>query len=274
MDTHTYHQEAVNLHTHSFYCGHGIGTIEDYWKEAENKNLGLLGFSEHCPVPDGRWQRSRMLFDQMTQYEQDVQKAKALSPASLTILTGYECDYLPEYQGYYGEVKEHVDYLICAIHDLSFDLDAEYSVFWNRLTKEDLFSYTDLYCKALESKLFLFGAHPDVFAYNYHRWDAEAEATSRAILDCAHSMDVALEINANGMRKRKVITDEGERYSYPIKEFWELASQYDVKIVTNSDAHAPSELTDRSAAAKLFASSCNISFASFVLSDTGKPVIL
>jgi histidinol-phosphatase (PHP family) len=240
MKAQTYSQEVVNLHTHSFYCGHGSGQIREYAQAAVEHGLKVLGFTEHCPVPDSRWARTRMDYEQMPLYEQDVRDARQNTP--LTVLTAYECDYLPQYQSYYEELKAKTDYLICSIHDLSFDMDREYSVFWNTLTKEDLALYTDLYCKALQSGLFLFGAHPDVFAYNYHVWDDEAKACSKAIIECAASSGVALEINSNGMRKRKVKTAQGERYAYPILPFWQLASEYPVTVVTNSDAHKPSEI--------------------------------
>ena len=265
MYTQTYSQEVVNLHTHSFYCGHGSGQVSEYAQAAVDQGLALLGFTEHCPVPDSRWSRTRMAYEQMALYEQDV---KAVQQQNLlTILTGYECDYLEQYQGYYEELKTKTDYLICAIHDLSLDSRREYSVFWNTLTKEDLGLYTDLYCKALQSGLFLFGAHPDVFAYNYHTWDEEAVACSKAIIECAASSGVALEINANGMRKRKVKTADGERYAYPVLPFWELASEYPVQVVTNSDAHKPAEIRAGQDKAFALAEQVGITYASYALVD-------
>ena len=41
------------------------------------------------------------------------------------------------------------------------------------------------------------------------------------------------------MRKKKVGTPEGVRYTYPHQEFWKLASHYPVKVISNSDAHKP-----------------------------------
>ena len=240
MQNQEYNQEVVNLHTHSFYCGHGSGTIEEYVQAASEHGLALLGMSEHCPVPDGRWHRSRMDYSQIEAYEHDCQMAKETAPEGLAVITGYECDYLLEYQGYYREVAERVDYLIGAIHDLSTDLKCEHSVFWHQLSKKDLATYTDMYCDMLSSGLFLFGAHPDLFGYYYHQWDTEAEACSRAIIECAVANNVALEINANGMRKRKVQLDEGWRHPYPLSPFWEIASEYPLQVVTHSDAHKPS----------------------------------
>lgn len=263
MNKKIYSQEVTNLHTHSFYCGHGTGTIAEYAKEATIEGLQLLGFSEHCPVEDNRWERSRMELSQIPLYEQDCEDVKEQYSGSLDILTGYECDYLRQYDSYYAAVKERVDYMVCAIHDLSEDIKREYSVFWNRLTKEDLATYADMYCAALSSGLFLFGAHPDVFAYNYFAWDSEAEAVSRAIIECAVDNDVALEINANGMRKRLV----GSRYPYPLTEFWKIASEYPLKVVTNSDAHAPFEVRSGREECFSLAEQTNLQFVTYQVDE-------
>ena len=270
MNKNIYSQEETNLHTHSFYCGHGTGTIMQYTKEALQSGLSLLGFSEHCPVEDDRCKKSRMKQEQIPLYEQDCQEAKVQYDGKLHILTGYECDYLRQYDSYYASVKERVDYLVCAIHDLSEDLNQEYSVFWNRLSKKDLAAYADMYCSALSSGLFLFGAHPDVFAYNYFSWDAETEAISKAIIECAVANDVALEINANGMRKRMV----GSRYPYPLTEFWNIAKEYPLKVVTNSDAHAPFEIRSGRDECFSLAQEHNLQFVSYQVDDqTGLTLI-
>ncbi|MGE4455016.1 MAG: histidinol-phosphatase [Sphaerochaeta sp.] len=268
MQIQTYTQEVVNLHTHSFYCGHGSGTVSEYVHVAGQKGLKVLGMSEHCPVPDHRWSRSRMDYSQMDAYERDCSIAKQESPEGLTVLTGYECDYLDVYKEYYEEVSDRVDYLICAIHDLSRDSEREFSVFWNPLSKKDLATYTDLYCQALSSGLFLFGAHPDLFGYYYPKWDAETEACSRAIIACAVEHNVALEINANGMRKRKVQDENGWRYSYPLSPFWELASEYPLQVVTHSDAHAATLLKDGYEECSQIAEDHGLSFCSYQV-ETG-----
>ena len=41
-----------NYHTHSKYCNHAIGEMEDYVLVAINNNFEELGFTDHMPVPD------------------------------------------------------------------------------------------------------------------------------------------------------------------------------------------------------------------------------
>lgn len=264
MNSKSFTQEVTNLHTHSFYCGHGTGEISEYVVEARRKGIQLLGFSEHCPVPDNRWSTSRMSYGQMSSYEADIQEARRACD-DLVILTGYECDYLPQYKSYYQELQERVSYLIVSVHDLSFELGVEQQVFAHPLTKEDLHVYTDLYCQGLQSRLFLFGAHPDVFAYYYYGWDDETKACSRAIIECAVSEGVALEINSNGLRKSKQMTSQGRCSSYPLFEFWQLASEYPVKVVTNSDAHKPDDMRAKMKETFELARSVGLPFATYTL---------
>lgn len=67
---------------------------------------------------------------------------------------------------------------------------------------------------------------------------------SKRILKAAEEMNMPIEINVNGMRKNKIPYNNGERYQYPIKEFWELSKEYNVKRIVGIDAHNPEEMHD------------------------------
>ena len=99
---------TYNLHTHSFYCGHGSGTIKEYADRAEEKDFDILGFSEHIPFRDGFLSKSRMPYGDYASYESDVRKEKERRP--FPVLLGYEVDYFASRHGYYEEVKERVEY--------------------------------------------------------------------------------------------------------------------------------------------------------------------
>ena len=42
----------TNYHTHTYRCHHASGTEEDYIIEGIEKNLKVLGFSDHGPFYD------------------------------------------------------------------------------------------------------------------------------------------------------------------------------------------------------------------------------
>ena len=81
---------TYNLHTHSFYCGHGSGMIKEYADRAEEKDFDILGFSEHIPFRDGFLSKSRMPYGDYASYESDVRKEKERRP--FPVLLGYEVD--------------------------------------------------------------------------------------------------------------------------------------------------------------------------------------
>ena len=90
-----------NLHTHSFYCGHGSGTIKEYADRAEEAGFDVLGFSEHIPFCDGFLSKSRMAFDDFALYESDVMEEKI--NRAFPVLLGYEVDYFDSRRAYYEE---------------------------------------------------------------------------------------------------------------------------------------------------------------------------
>ena len=221
-----------NLHTHSFYCGHGSGEIKEYFDEAKTENFGLLGFSEHCPFPDGTYSTTRMAYEAMCEYERDVNALKG--DGNTSVILGYECDYLPEWHGYFEELKERVDYLISGTHFMFRENGDRISPFSLSFSRKDIPIYAKLYIKAMETKIFDFMAHPDVFLLNY-KWDEDAKAASRDIIEAAVDLDMPLEINSNGIVKAE---ESGmDEYGYPNRNFWSLAKEYGVKAVVSSDAH-------------------------------------
>jgi histidinol-phosphatase (PHP family) len=244
ISTHVHPSSRVNLHTHSWYCRHGEGELSDYIAMAKKLGFSALGFSEHCPLPDHRWEHSRMVFEQLHPYMQECRSLQS-QETELQILCGFECDHHPQYQNWYKEElieNGFADYVVFGIHYL-IGPDGK-DTFLKKLppTSRFLHAYTDMYIAALQSGMYSFGVHPDLFGSFYTEWDQEAISCSKAILSCASETGIPLEINGHGFRKPKIHSSQGKRYQYPLREFWELASSYDVPIIVNSDAHTPANL--------------------------------
>ncbi len=242
-----YLQDKVNLHTHSFYCGHGKGEISDYVKEAKAEGYSVLGFSEHCPVPDDRWCRSRMPYKKFPLYIKDVLEARAEEDlqGGLQVLLGAECDYLPQYHSYFkdrllGELG--FNYLIGSYHFYHNPITGAY-IYPDKIPNyiPYLSEYVKNYVQTIESGLFLFCAHPDLYAYNTP-WGPELKAAAKDLIQCALEHNLPLEMNGNGLRKGQVLIGGKLRYHYTIPEFWEMALEAGVHICCNSDAHKPKEL--------------------------------
>lgn len=242
-----YKPSEVNLHTHSFYCRHGKGTIAQFVDQAIDDGLKLLGFSEHCPLPDREYQKgNRMDYEELPAYEDDVRVQ--MNRSDIRILLGAECDWLDDEESFYRDELLGVrgyDYLICSVHHMIDPGDGKekFLQYLSRMPVGHIIRYVDLYTDALRSGLFLFGCHPDLFLSAHRKWDAEAKAASCDIIQCAIETGTPLEINDNGLRKKPIETEAGLRQPYPVREFWEMARDMGVQIVTNSDAHRPKDLS-------------------------------
>ena len=109
-------------------------------------------------------------------------------------------------------------------------------------SQKSLKAYADYFIHSMESGLFAFMAHPDLFGNSYLSWDENTIAASHDIFTAAAELKVPLEINGYGLRKPKIDTPEGRRCMYPWLPFWEMAADYDVSYIVNSDAHHPKDV--------------------------------
>ncbi len=227
--------EKYNIHTHSFYCGHGSGTISDYFREGLRQGLETLGFSEHCPFPDGFLSRSRMDYGMRTSYESDV---RSLKGGAMTVALGYECDYFPKYKAYFEDLRDSVDYLITGTHFIIRPDGSRVSPFSDRLTQDDLLRYRDQLLAALDTGLFDCIAHPDLYMAGYSDWDETAQGIAREIISAAVSRDLPLEVNANGLLKPRPFG----RVPYPYGPFFDLVHELGAPVFLSTDAHKVANL--------------------------------
>jgi histidinol-phosphatase (PHP family) len=253
---------TYNLHTHTYRCKHASGNVADYCRAARTHGLTTLGFSDHTPLPDNRWSRIRMDFSELHAYNRDVELARGRFPG-LTVLKGMECEYAPEYVAYYRDILQGelgFDYLIGAVH--SFPYHGEWmNVYGGTQDAVTLRAYADCVIEAIGSGLFAFIAHPDLFGNAYLCWDADAVACARDILQAAAALHVPLEINGYGFRKPAIDTPQGRRPKYPWLPFWQLAGEYKVPVIVNSDAHRPQDVIANMEDGLAMARACGLTLA-------------
>jgi histidinol-phosphatase (PHP family) len=230
--------------------------VLDYVRAGLDAGLKILGISDHTPLPDGRWAYVRMDMPELDDYHNEIAKAKE-EVTGIKILTAFECEYDPEYEAFYREtLLPRSDYLVGGSH--WFPRDGE----WHGIEgPEDFPAYADYLVAGIESGLFLFQAHPDLFAGKSLTWDDAAEDCSRRILAAAEAADMVLEINAYGIRKPWIDTPEGRRAKYPWNRFWKCAAEYDISVVINSDAHRPEDIIAEMDTALAIANEFNLPLA-------------
>jgi histidinol-phosphatase (PHP family) len=232
-----------DYHNHTFRCKHAVGDVEDYCRVAVRKGLAVLGMSDHTPFPEDKWIDVRMYYSELEGYIEAIDRARSLFP-KLKILKALECEYSKEFHRFFKDEllgKYGLDYLITSAH--YFPLDGEWVPVWEGAnTDRGLKAYAEYVVQAMSSGIFAFSAHPDMFGISCEKWSDNVTACSRYILEAAEALKMPLEINAYGFRKPKITTTEGVRPQYPLQRFWELASEYDVTVLVNSDSHSPEDI--------------------------------
>ena len=161
--------------------------------------------------------------------------------------------YEDELFGEYG-----FEYLVGGPHFFTDDYGNWQGTYGGTVDRKSLRQYGEYVCDMIESELFDFIAHPDLFGNCYASWDANTVACSRDIFAAAEACSVGLEINALGLRKIARKRFNNPYPLYPWLPFWELASEYDLKVIVNADAHRPTDLQRMTGEAEKIRINCGL----------------
>lgn len=235
-----------NYHTHIKRCRHADGCVEDYVVEAIKEGYKEIAISDHMPHP-GKYlgDNYRMEYEDLKDYFDEIKKAQEKYGDVITIKSSLECEYFRDYGWFYKELREkyEVDFLILGVHFYPYK-DKWLHNSSVEMDLDHLNAYIDYVIESIKSGYFDYLAHPDLFGVAYKDWDEHTIDASKRILKAVEEVNIPIEINVNGTRRSKVIYNNGVRYKYPIKEFWELSKEYKVKRIIGIDAHNPKDLKD------------------------------
>lgn len=231
-----------SYHTHTRLCKHASGVPSDYISQALKDGCSSLGFSDHCPYPDDSvWFGSRMACAQVPQYIAQVRDAQKTAP--FPVHWGFECEWHPAFEGWYRDYLRAecgAEYLVYGSHWVGVNGDLLYIPDISDSTL--LHRYADLTLEALQTGLYDFFAHPDLFLSGFLNMTEDVKAVCADIIDTAVEMKIPMEINGLGLQRPKIRGDSGMRSPYPVREFWEMAAARNAVIVCNSDAHRPEDV--------------------------------
>ncbi len=265
-----------DLHVHTSFSDDGEGTIEEFCERALELGIRELGFAEHvdlCPA-DPHYN-----FLDYGSYHDAVHAAREKYKGRLSIRLGLEITYLPSIA---GEIRSWLegkdfDYLIGAIHLLDdgqacvSEEDTAHEYFKSRDPVEAYENYFDHVLELVKSGLFDVLAHLDIInryglnylgRFNYGQFYGQI----RRILEGVIKRDMALELNASGLRKNINIP-----HPHPdiLKIYYELDGRL---VLPGSDAHSPEDLGACLPEAVEFAQRANLD--DFVSFENRMPVYL
>ena len=231
----------VNYHTHTTRCMHARGSDEEFVKAAIDAGFERIGFSDHTPWNFKKYvSHMRMGAQDLPGYVESVRALQKKYEGQIEILLGLECeffrarlDWLREQAAQFG-----LDYLILGHHFSKDEIRGTYN--GSLHTKPQLRAYAQDVLDAMDSGLFAYIAHPDIFMRGYPEFDKTCEKISADIIEKALETDTPLEFNLLGLSHGNADKKQG----YPFPAFWRMAGEAHVKAIVGVDAHSPQAYLD------------------------------
>jgi len=193
----------IDLHCHSISSGHAYSTIEEMIAQAKNKNLKVLGISDHAPSMPGS--PHMYYFFNLSVLPREID--------GLILLKGVEVNII-DYEGNIDmpvDALEKLDYAIASLHPPCIDPG----------TIEE---NTNAVINAMKNPYIKVIAHPD---------DSRYPLNHDAIVSTAREYNVALEINNSSLKP--ISFREGAHKN--VKAILKLCKEHKVKVIFGSDAH-------------------------------------
>jgi len=225
----------VDLHNHTTLCNHAEGSMQDYINKAIANGTKYFGFSDHAPMNFDK--KYRMDFSQMQTYAQKIKALQEQYKDKITILYGYEVDFL---DGYMDDrvLKANVDHLIGSVHFLNgwgFDNPEFIGHYKSKDIDKIWKDYFDAIIQMVKSGNFDIVGHIDLIkVFNFlPKFDVKS-LVQNAIKEIKKA-NIVVELNSAGLRKPC-------KEIYPSPAIMELLSEYDIPITFSSDAHKVEEV--------------------------------
>ena len=192
-----------------------------------------------------------------------VEEAKKEAP--FPIFLGFECEWLPRFESWYRDyLREElgVDYLVFGSHWFPIANDLVWAPHLE--DKKNIASYVDFTIQGLQTGLYDFLAHPDLFFAFCTHIDSDLLKISSYLIDACIDLNIPIEINGAGSLAPKIMRNGIEESGYPAISFWEIARDKGATIICNSDAHRPEHVLYGAYSAHQFAKKLGIEVVDFL----------
>lgn len=230
--------QFFNYHTHTFRCGHAVGTDEEYVLSAIKAGYKVLGFSEHIQHRAMRGQLNRIDYENFYEYFHSIRLLATQYASQIQILCGLEVSFIPEWLADIYDIRHNCDYFILGQH-----VGGKNIWHYNQSCSEtDVLHYAEDIEYAVRTGLFSVIAHPDYFMITRNTWTPNCVIAAEKICTAALEYKIPLEINLKGLMEPRRKINEELLHPYPFRCFWEIAAEIGAPVIYGVDAHSPDAL--------------------------------
>lgn len=178
----------------------------------------------------------RMKYSEKNDYLDSIKKLKQKYSDVIEIESGYEIEYLPGQEKNLLELKNEVDKIVLGQHFIYADDNKSLKIFRHQdFSDEDLIKYANYIDIAMENNIPDIIVHPDLYMLSRDTFGEVEAKVAHIICKSAEKHNIPLEINLSD----PFLYYCNHRYNvrYPSKEFWQIASNYNIKVLYGIDAH-------------------------------------
>ena len=224
----------VDLHNHTTLCNHASGTKQEYIQKAIELGIDIYGFSDHAPMKEFD-PKYRMSLAQKDAYEKEILDLKVKYQNDITILLGYEVDYLKADYVLDEILNSKVDYLIGSVHFINdgwgFDNPEFIGEYKNKNIDDIWRDYFDAIESMANTNQFDIVGHLDLIKVFKYLPKKDVRVLAKDALKAIKKANMTIEINSAGFRKPI-------KEQYPSISLLEQAYELDIPITFGSDAHS------------------------------------
>jgi len=229
------------FHIHTPRCGHADANLweADIARLFYEAGFKTIAFTDHNPWKTflDKYPHHAMRWDQMYEYIDSIHNLAKEYEGKMKILTGFECEYIPELSEEMAEIKRNSEIVVSGQH-FTRSSNGEYISMHKRGFVPNSYEL-DFYAKCLvhvcETKFANILAHPDLYMIHKTEFGKKEEETAHKICQAAEKYNVPVEINLC-MASKKYLNMPDE-ITYPHGGFWNIAKEYNLTTVVGLDFH-------------------------------------
>jgi len=252
--------QKFNYHSHTYRCGHADLDMKDeeYIQEYIKMGFEKVAITDHCPEKNEIDKRDnmRMKYIEKEEYLNSIKTLKEKYADKIQIETGFEVEYLPGEEENLKELKNETDKIMLGQHFI-YDDNKQLRIFGtHNFTDEELIRYAEYIETAVKLNIPDIIVHPDIYMHKRENFGEIESKVANMICKVVEKYNIPLEINLakvfnktyyeNKKLNNDSIEKQKEKLSkvdYPRKEFWEIVTQYDIKVLYGIDVHHRGQIT-------------------------------